>query len=113
MCLGIWLMISPAVLQYEGFPKMMGHLAGPLVITAAIVAMAEPLRMVRWTNAALGACLIAAPLILSYPVWLGVHSVVIGVLVAVGACIEGPLYDRIGGGWTVLWRGSPERDPHA
>jgi len=66
MLLGLWLMAAPDILHYEGPERMNHHIVGPLVVSAAVIAIAETTRAVRWVNVALGFWLMMAPLILSF-----------------------------------------------
>lgn len=79
MLLGLWLMAAPGVLQYEGPERMNDHIVGPLVLCAAIVAIADTSRAVRWVNVALGCWLVLAPVLLNYrPSHAGVRGSLIG-----------------------------------
>lgn len=62
--LGLWLMAAPAVLGAAGGAAASDHLAGPLVTTFAVVALAEVGRPVRSLNLPLGAWVAAAPWVL-------------------------------------------------
>ena len=62
--LGLWIMFAPAVFGTRGRAPDSDHLAGALVITFAVVGMAEVGRALRFTNVLLGAWLVAAPWLL-------------------------------------------------
>lgn len=111
--IGLWLTAAPDVLQYEGPERTNNHIVGPLVVSAAVIAVAEVTRAVRWVNAALGVWLILAPVILNYsPLHIGVRSSLAGAAVLGLSLIEGPRRDRMGGGWTRLWSTPPAPPGH-
>src|SRR5206468_2129820 len=80
--LGIWLMFSRLV--FDTAPPMSDsdYLVGALVVTVAVIAMAEVARALRFINIAFGSWLIAAPWILS-----GAGSIASGASVVVGAAL--------------------------
>ncbi|ALA58997.1 SPW repeat domain-containing protein [Nitrospira moscoviensis] len=107
--LGLWLTASPGVMQYEGPERTNNHIVGPLVVSAAIIALAEATRAMRWVNVTLGAWLIVAPALLGYdPLHIGVRSSLVGAAILALSLIEGPRRARMGGGWPRLWRTPPE-----
>jgi len=63
--LGVWLMFAPAVFGTTGRAADSDHLFGALVVTFAVIAMAEVARVVRFINILFGAWLVAAPFILN------------------------------------------------
>lgn len=74
--LGIWLMFTSRTLDTTGLMSHSDHLVGALVITTAIIAMAEVARPLRFVNALFGGWLVVAPWILegasSMASWFGV-----------------------------------------
>lgn len=62
---GIWLMFAPAILHSQGSAADSDHLVGALVVTFAVIAMAEVGRALRFVDVLFGAWLIAAPWLLS------------------------------------------------
>ena len=62
--LGLWMMFAPSVFGARGAMADSEDLAGALAVTFAAVALAEPLRALRFVNVALGAWIAAAPFIL-------------------------------------------------
>lgn len=103
--LGIWLMASPAVLNYGGVASTNDRILGPLIaslVTIAIWAIARPL---RWTGVPLGLWLVVAPWILGYSDGVAtVNSMVVGLLVIGLAFVRGTVDEEFGGGWSSLWR---------
>jgi ABC-type polysaccharide/polyol phosphate export permease len=63
--LGVWLMLTPSVLGTTGAAAHSDHLVGALIVTTAVIALADVGRATRFINILFGACVIAAPWILS------------------------------------------------
>jgi hypothetical protein len=59
--IGLWLMFSPAVLGTHGGAADIGHVAGALVLTFSVIAMAEVVRPARFGNVFLGAWVLLSP----------------------------------------------------
>ena len=59
--IGLWLMFAPSALGNTGRSADSDHLIGALIITFAVIAMAEVARPARFLNVLFGAWLIAAP----------------------------------------------------
>ena len=74
LLVGIWVTAAPAVLQYGDPGRTGDHIVGPLAASAAIVAMSQAVRGVRWLETAAGAALVIAPWPLGYPAVLALHS---------------------------------------
>lgn len=62
--LGVWLMFAPAVFGTEGRAADSDHLTGALIVTFAMIALAEVGRAARLLNLPLGVWLLAAPWLL-------------------------------------------------
>lgn len=81
---GLWLMFSPAVFGTAPPMADSDHLVGALIITTAVIAMAEVARPLRFLNVLFGAWLVLAPWLLSgisSPL-ATLNSVIAGLLVA-------------------------------
>jgi nucleoside-diphosphate-sugar epimerase len=63
--IGIWLMFAPAIFGTQGRAADSDHLAGALVLTVAVISMAEVFRAGRFLNVLLGAWIAAAPWLLA------------------------------------------------
>jgi hypothetical protein len=63
--LGVWLMVAPAVFGTGGAAADSDHLVGALVLTVAVIVMAEVIRAGRYLNVLFGAWLIAGPWLLA------------------------------------------------
>lgn len=103
--LGIWLMASPAVLNYGGVASTNDRILGPLVaslVTIAIWAIARPL---RWTGVPLGLWLLVAPWILGFSDGVATaNSMIVGFLIVGLSFVRGTVDEEFGGGWSSLWR---------
>ena len=62
--LGLWLMFAPAALGSIGTAAHSDHLVGALIVTAAVIALADVGRAARFINILFGAWVIAAPWLL-------------------------------------------------
>ncbi|OQW32320.1 MAG: hypothetical protein A4E19_20040 [Nitrospira sp. SG-bin1] len=102
--LGAWLMAAPDVMGYEGPERVVDHIVGPLVVSTAIIAMAEVTHSVRWVNVALGLWLMLAPVLLNYgPLHIGARSALIGGMILLLSFFKGRGRERTGGGWSRVW----------
>jgi uncharacterized membrane protein len=95
--LGTWLMFVPAVLHTQGAAADSDHLVGALVITFAVIAMAEVGRTLRFINILFGAWIVLAPWVLTGSVasakW---NNVITGVAVILLSFPRGKVRDRYG-----------------
>jgi len=62
--LGVWLMLTSSVLGSTGAAAHSGHLVGALIVTTAVIALADVGRAARLINIFLGAWVVAAPWLL-------------------------------------------------
>jgi hypothetical protein len=101
--LGLWVMASPDVMGYEGPERLNNHIVGPLIVSAAVIALAETTRAVRWVNVVLGCWLVLAPVMLHYqPLHIGVRSGLLGFVIAGLSWFPGETRSLQGGGWSAL-----------
>lgn len=63
--LGVWLMFAPAVFGSSGAAADSDHLVGALIVTFAVIALAEVARPVRFINVMFGAWIAVSPWLLS------------------------------------------------
>lgn len=104
IALGVWLMAAPDVMGYEGPERTVDHIVGPLVVSMAIIAMAEVTRSARWVNVALGLWLMLAPVLLRYePLHIGARSALVGGAILLLSSFRWPERERTGGGWRRVW----------
>ncbi len=102
--LGVWLMFAADLLPYDGAAQTNLQIVGPLVVTFGFIAMWQIARSLRWINLALGVWLALSAFWQWNDVALLVHSMIVGALIAGLSLVRGKLDDRVGGGWTMLWR---------
>lgn len=96
--LGVWLMFAPWMLNTTGRAADSDHLVGALIVTFAVIAMAEVGRAVRFINVIFGAWLIIAPFLLSgFTANALVSDLIAGVLVIVFSFRLGKISERYGG----------------
>jgi len=95
--IGLWLMLTPWALGVTGTAAHSDHLVGALIVTTAMVALADVGRAVRFVNILLGAWIVVAPWILggasSASRW---SDLVAGVLVILLSLPRGPIGERYG-----------------
>jgi hypothetical protein len=106
--IGLWLMISPAVLSMNPATSDNNHVIGPLVITFSIISLWDINRNVIKANVILGAWLIIALFVLHFTKTIAFYSN--------GACacfliilssINTPSKAKFGGGWRSLFQHNP------
>lgn len=102
--LGVWLMAAPAVLGYGAPAATNDRIVGPLIASAAVIAMAGATRPVRRANTAFGAWLLVAPWLLGFGGPAMISSLLVGVAVIALSLVRGEVKDTFGGGWSSLWR---------
>ena len=96
--LGIWVMFAPAIFGSEGAAADGDHLVGALIVTFAVIALAEVARPARFVNALFGAWLIASPWVLIGATFGATWSnVLVGVALIVLAVPRGTVRQRYGG----------------
>lgn len=107
--LGLWLMFSPALLQFEKAASDNNHIIAPLVLTVAITALWEVNRSVRFFNIALGAWLVISPFILGFQLSTAIWGVILpGILIVAFSLVKGSIKRSYGGGWRSLLEKDPE-----
>ena len=95
--LGIWLMLAPSAFGSVGAAAHSDHLIGALIVTAAVIALADVGRAVRFINVLFGALIIAAPWILGGATagakW---NDLIVGILVILLSFRRGKIGERYG-----------------
>jgi hypothetical protein len=104
---GIWLMASPALLDYADPARANDRIIGPVVASMAIIAIWELTRPVRWVNVILGAWLLIAPWLLGHAADARWNSLAAGALILTLSLVKGSRTHEVGGGWSSLWKGVP------
>jgi hypothetical protein len=102
LILGLWLLISPWALQYQGEvnPRWNAVVVGIVVAAIALYAMFQVMAWQEWVNAALGIWLVISPWALGFAglaaaMW---NAVIVGAVIAVLA-VWALSTDRDIGGW--------------
>ena len=95
--LGTWLMLAPSLLGSTGAAAHSDHLVGALIVTTAVIALADVGRAMRFLNIAFGAWVIAAPWILGGATPASSWSdAIVGALVILLSFRRGPVGERYG-----------------
>ena len=95
--LGIWLMFSPSIFGTAGQAAHSDHLIGALIVTVAVIALADVSRATRFVNILFGAAVIAAPWVLDGATTASKWSdLAAGVLVVLLSLRRGPVGERYG-----------------
>lgn len=104
--LGLWLMVSPAILGFEDKTiSNNAHIVGPIITSFAVISWWEATRVVRLYNVPLGLWLLLAPWVLGYePTTAILNDMVIGAAVAALSFVKGKVEGSYGGGWSAIWR---------
>lgn len=96
--LGVWLMASPAIFGSQGAMADSDHLVGALVVTVAVIALAEVARAVRFINIPFGLWFIAAPWLLAgATVGATWNDIIIGVIIILLSLLAGQVREQYGG----------------
>jgi hypothetical protein len=101
VALGIWLMASPAVLNYGGGARVCALVLGPLAASFSWIALSEVTRPIRRLNLPLGIGLLLSVLFFQQSMRSALNSAVVGLLLGVLALVSSPIKGSYGGGW---WR---------
>ena len=94
---GVWLMLAPSALGSTGAAAHSDHLVGALIVTFAVMALADVGRALRFVNVLFGAWVIAAPWLLGGATTASKWSdVIAGGLVILLSLRRGPVGERYG-----------------
>lgn len=109
--LGVWLLVAPAILGYDGPAAKNSWIVGPLAASFAVIAIWEATRPLRYMNVLMGLWLLLAPWVLQFESTLALwNSLIAGVLMIPVALVRGPIHQRFGGGWSALWKSENEQE---
>lgn len=95
--IGGWLMAAPGVLGHDGGIADSDRVVGSLVVTFALVALAEVARPLRLLNVPLGAWLLVAPWIFGASAAVTASGMLAGVALIVLSLPRGTIVERSGG----------------
>jgi len=94
---GIWLMLAPWVLESAGAAAHSDHLVGALIVTIAVIALADVGRATRFVNLLFGAWVLVSPWLLGGTTTSAKWSdVIVGALVVLFSFPRGPVGERYG-----------------
>ena len=95
--LGLWLMFAPFALGSTGTAAHSDHLVGALIVTVAIIALAEVGRATRFVNVLFGAWIIASPWLLGgATISASWNDMIAGILVILLSFPRGTVSERYG-----------------
>lgn len=106
--LGIWVIVSPGLLDFGRRAADSNHIAGPVEIIFAVTAIWEINRSARYFNLVTGAWLALSPFVLSFDspaaTW---NNLAVGIAIIVLSLVRGRIKGRYGGGWRSLFQKDP------
>jgi hypothetical protein len=102
LVLGVWLTVAPDVLGYAGPAATVARLLGPVAAAAAVVAMAEVVRGVRYVEVLTGLLAVVLPWAFGDAATAALNSVATGVALCATGLVRGRVRGRYGGGWRAL-----------
>jgi uncharacterized membrane protein len=97
VALGLWLMFAPFAFGSIGMAAHSDHLIGALIVTVAIIALAEVGRAARFVNIVFGAWVIVSPWLFGGSTTSGTwNDMIVGTLVLLFSFARGPVVERYG-----------------
>lgn len=95
--LGVWLMGAPALFGTAGAMADVEHIGGALIVTIAVVAMGEPVRICRFLNILVGLAVAASPFLLAGAQGTGrINDLIVGLAVVALSFPRGPIKESFG-----------------
>lgn len=108
MCIGLWLMIVPAVFDPGKVASNNERIMGPLVFSIACISLFESVRNFRYTNILCGFWLLVSPWILGYAETTAIaNDMICGCLIILFSLVKGKVEDAFGGGWRSIFQEDP------
>lgn len=107
--IGLIIMVSPELLDYNQHASYNNYIIGPLVITFAFTAIWEVNRSSRYVNVVFGIWQTLSPLILSFDDIPALINITTGASVIALSLMPRRITGRYGGGWRSLFQKDP---PH-
>jgi len=107
--LGLYVMIAPALFNFNPALSNSNHIVGPLVITFAVISLWDINQRVRLASIVTGAWLIISAFIFSAPATIYlIGNAVAGLLIIIFALVKSNVKHQYGGGWRSLFQNNPE-----
>lgn len=105
MILGIWMMVAPAVFDYDKNIANNAHIVGPLIASFSMIAIWECTRNVRLLNLPVALWMLAAPIFIRYDNDSALmHDYGIAIVIIFLLLIKPSRSHRFAGGWLSVWR---------
>ena len=101
---GLWLMASPALLDYGDPAAGVDRIVGPIAASVSVIALSQVMRELRWLTLPLALVLLLAPLALGYGQTASINSLASAAVLAATAFFAPTRRYSFGGGWKVLFR---------
>lgn len=105
--LGLGVMVAPAIFKFEKIAANNNHIAGPSVLTFAIISLWEINRNVRFFNVVTGLWLVLSPFILHFASVDRIIDISTGIAIGIFSLFKERLKTRYGGGWRSLFQKNP------
>ncbi len=103
VALGIWLIVSPDVLGFDGAARTIDRAVGPIVVVLGLLAVREVTRVFRYALFLPSLFLLLIPWFLHYPPGAALaNDELVAIAMAICAAIPGRRRQRTGGGWLGL-----------
>jgi hypothetical protein len=102
---GIWLMASPSILDYDDPARTNDWIVGPLAASLGIIAASKVNRSLRWTLLPLGLWQIVGPWVLGFATTPTINATLTGLILIACSQLGGQVATRYGGGWRALLPG--------
>ncbi len=105
--IGLGLMVTPAIFKFNKVAADNNHIAGPLVLTFAIISLWDINRNVRLFNIITGLWLAISPFITGFTSVGRTIDILSGIAVIFFSLFKGRIKSRYGGGWRSLFQKNP------
>ena len=103
VALGIWLIVAPAMLGYNGAGRTNELIAGPLIVATAIISTAAVTRPLQRLNVGIAIWLLIAPWALPFTTTARINTLIVAIALLGVSLVRGKPTESFGGGWRALW----------
>lgn len=94
--LGVWLIVSPYLMNSSKSVMDVGCLAGALVVTFSVIAMAEVVRIGRFLNLVPALYVLISPLLINVNAAEGANYIITAIVVIILTIPKGPIREKYG-----------------